>query len=163
MAGRDVPAELAAFWRQRYLAGALCGCVVGPQALTELRELMRGAFAEVRLREADSGTEARVSPPDRDSTGPQEQQQEEEETEKEAATADVDLRSAEALAAESRGEAKSGAGAARYSFTDMCPVGRLGRIFHVGSQRELRQLDVIWYLPYGVMQDMKYGGRDGEE
>ncbi|KAG2488187.1 hypothetical protein HYH03_013328, partial [Edaphochlamys debaryana] len=54
-AGADVPAALAAFWRRRYLAGALAGAVVAPQPLEQLAEWVAAAFGEVRLRPGDGG------------------------------------------------------------------------------------------------------------
>ncbi len=48
-AGRDVTSELAAFWRDRYVSGSMCGCVVGPQPLEELQAAAEAAFSEVRV------------------------------------------------------------------------------------------------------------------
>ncbi len=39
----------------------------------------------------------------------------------------------------------------RYSL-DVCGPYELGRLVHVAPMRELRQLDMLWYLPFGTMR-----------
>ncbi|GLC59471.1 hypothetical protein PLESTB_001491000 [Pleodorina starrii] len=156
-AGLDVPAALAAFWRERYLAGALCGCVVGPQELGELRRLVGESFAGVRLRQEDGGggNDPRVC--GGDGSDPR--------VGGDPAVGGGDPRVAgdgsdprvvtEGASAVKSSSGSGGVSEARYGFEDMCGTGRLGRLFRVASQRELRQLEVIWYLPYGMMPDTR--------
>ncbi|GIL80830.1 hypothetical protein Vretifemale_9906, partial [Volvox reticuliferus] len=176
-AGLDVPAALAAFWRERYLAGALCGCVVGPQPLSELRTIVMEAFAGVRLRDdysADPRVSGGVAEPRVSGARPDHEQGPESSSPTPApqprspgsgspmersplALPEAVGPEAGSLASPSMSGSGGGDAAVtvRYSFEDMCLPGRLGQLFRVASQRELRQLEVVWYLPYGMMDDIK--------
>ncbi|GLI60674.1 hypothetical protein VaNZ11_002876 [Volvox africanus] len=179
-AGLDVPAALAAFWRERYLAGALCGCVVGPQSLSELRRMVVGAFAGVRLRNEDGadprvsgarpdqeyGTELQAPHPEATEGGGSFERSSLAAREGEVGTEGGYLASLSISGGGGGGDGVGGDGgsggsggaaaaAVRYDFEDMCTPGRLGQLFRVSSQRELRQLEVVWYLPYGMMNDIK--------
>ncbi|GFR39769.1 hypothetical protein Agub_g254, partial [Astrephomene gubernaculifera] len=159
-AGRDVPAALAAFWRRRYLAPWLCGCVVAPQGLGEMREWVRGAFAGVRLKDEgaeDGAAEGCVeTAAERAAKNGEEAKGEDAEAAAGAAGGDAEAAAggAAAAAAAAGGEAGQGGGG-RYCLDGMCGEGQLGRLFRVASQRELRQLEVVWYLPYNMMPYMR--------
>ncbi|EFJ44956.1 hypothetical protein VOLCADRAFT_94765 [Volvox carteri f. nagariensis] len=170
-AGLDVPAALAAFWRRRYQAGALCGCVVGPQPLSELSVLVREAFGDLRLRAGEgeeggqgqgqgqgqgpgcgfggSGSGGVVRP--HGQQGPQQQLQDE----AAAGLAEPEPVPVGAPETADVGGAEETAAAAAAAAAAV----QIGRKEEGGVSaaeiRQLRQLEVVWYLPYGMMEDIR--------
>ncbi len=157
-AGLDVPSQLAAFWRATYLGPALCGCVVGPQPLGQLRGWVAGAFGEVRRTpdtpapgDGDGGGGGGSS----SSTGQQKvqgqgkQQQQQQQQGEGFGVEDGEL-AAPALPR---------LPLCRYDYGGMFAGGGGdgggGRLFRVASQRELRQMEVVWGLPYGMLPYMR--------
>lgn len=161
-AGLDVPAQLAGFWRATYLGPALCGCVVGPQPLDQLRGWVAGAFGEVRRTPGapihgdggeDRGGGGAVGGADvRGGAGQQEVQAHGKQQEQQEPGAEFGVEDRELAA-----PALPRLPVCRYDYGGMFAggSGAGGRLFRVASQRELRQMEVVWGLPYGMLPYMR--------
>ncbi len=128
-------------------------CLVAPHDLDQMEEWASEAFSGVRSKAAEGEGEKR---------GPST-----------TAASDAAVPSLEAIEAEGPegGPLRYGSrswpewryddGTTDLGFEALVPGGRLGVLYNVRPKRELRELELVWYLPFGSMRDVRWGEGEG--
>lgn len=134
MEGFDVPQALQALWHSHYKAEATCVAVVGPQETRQLIQWVQEAFHDMptsRVWDCNSTNEISSGQlQDAEPGGHSESKQK--------AVADP-----VALAKQLP---------VRHSLpTDVVSAGRRSVLVRVCPQRDLRELELSWYIPQGMM------------
>jgi len=127
-AGVDVAAALRGLWGRRYLAPAMTVAVLGPQDPEMLEGLVREAFSSMAATRG-CGEEGITN----GSSMQQPQQQQVEEG---------------GIGSSGGG----GGGGGRYGSLLVYGEEQQGTLLRVAPSRDLRTLELVWFVPYGVME-----------